>query len=144
MKLSCSLFMGSFNHDIFSPPSFQGHTHSIWRFPGEGANWSCSHRPTPQPQQHGIQAASVAHTTAHGNIGSLTTEQGQGSNTHPHGCQLGSLTAKPGGELRLMTFCIKVFSDPENFDLTQTNKKTDYLIQLSCSDMVELSQDWFI
>ena len=28
--------------------------------------------PTPQPQQHGIQAASSTYTTAHGNTGSLT------------------------------------------------------------------------
>ena len=30
---------------------FQGHTRSIWRFPGQGWNWNCSHRPMPQPQQ---------------------------------------------------------------------------------------------
>ena len=26
----------------------------IWRFPGLGSNGSCSHRPTPEPQQHQI------------------------------------------------------------------------------------------
>ena len=31
-----------------------------------------SHRPTPQPQQGGIQATSVTYTKAHGNAGSLT------------------------------------------------------------------------
>ena len=35
-------------------------------------NWSCSCQPTPQPQQHRIQAASVTYTTAHGNPKSLT------------------------------------------------------------------------
>ena len=30
--------------------SFQGHTHGIWRFPGQGLNRSYSCRPTPQPQ----------------------------------------------------------------------------------------------
>ena len=44
----------------------------IWRFPGQGSNRSCSHRPTPQPQQRGIQAASATYTTAHGNARSLT------------------------------------------------------------------------
>ena len=34
--------------------AFQGSTCSIWRFPGEGSNRSCSCQPTPQPQQHGI------------------------------------------------------------------------------------------
>ena len=24
----------------------------IWRFPGQGSNWSCSSRPTPQPLPH--------------------------------------------------------------------------------------------
>ena len=37
----------------------------------------------PQPQQ--IQAMSATYTTAHGNTGSLITEQGQGSNLQPHG-----------------------------------------------------------
>ena len=52
--------------------SFQGCTHSIWSFPGEGSNWSCSHRPAPQPQQCQIQASSVTYTTALGNARSLT------------------------------------------------------------------------
>ena len=30
---------------------FQGRAHSLWRFPGQGSNWSCSCWPTPQPQQ---------------------------------------------------------------------------------------------
>ena len=41
---------------------------------------------TPEPQQHGIRAASVTYTTAHGNAKSLAYEQGQESNLHPHGC----------------------------------------------------------
>ena len=49
-----------------------GPHHSIWRFPGYPANWSCSHSPTPQPQQCGIQAASGIYTTAQGNARSLT------------------------------------------------------------------------
>ena len=31
--------------------SFQGHTHSIWKFPCQGQNRSYSCQPTPQPQQ---------------------------------------------------------------------------------------------
>ena len=30
--------------------SFQGRTHSIWRFPDQGFNRSCSCRPRPEPQ----------------------------------------------------------------------------------------------
>jgi len=55
-----------------SPPPPQGHTHSIWRFPGEESNQSCSHWPTPQPQQRQIRAMSATYTTAHGNAQSLT------------------------------------------------------------------------
>lgn len=35
------------------------HTHNIWKVPGEGSNQSC--RPTPQPQQHQIQAKSATY-----------------------------------------------------------------------------------
>ena len=37
-----------------------------------GSNRSCSCRPTPESQQHGLPAASATYTTAHGNSGSLT------------------------------------------------------------------------
>ena len=40
--------------------------------PRLGVNWSCSCRPTPQPQQHEIQASSVIYTTVHSNARSLT------------------------------------------------------------------------
>ena len=50
----------------------------IWRSPGQGSNWSCSRQPTPQPQQHGIRAASATYTTVHGNAGSLTHWAGPG------------------------------------------------------------------
>ena len=43
--------------------SFLGPHHSIWRFPGQGSNWSCSLQPIPQPQQHGIRATSVTYST---------------------------------------------------------------------------------
>ena len=52
--------------------SFQGHTHYIQKFPGQGSNRSCSHQPQPQPQQCRIQAMFVTYTTAHGNTRSLT------------------------------------------------------------------------
>jgi len=44
----------------------------IWRFPAYGSNQSCSHQPTPQPQQCGIGATSTTYITAHGNAWSLT------------------------------------------------------------------------
>ena len=34
---------------------------------GVVSNQNCSCQPTPQPQQHRIQATSVTYTTAHGN-----------------------------------------------------------------------------
>jgi len=40
--------------------------------PGYRSNWSYSCWSTPQPQQYGIQAASVTYTTAHSNASSLT------------------------------------------------------------------------
>ena len=52
--------------------SFQGRTCSIWRFPGQGSNWSCSCCSTPKPQQCQIRATTLTYTTAHGNARSLT------------------------------------------------------------------------
>ena len=40
--------------------------------PRLGSIRSCSHWPTPKPQQRGIRAVSVNYTTAHSNVGSLT------------------------------------------------------------------------
>ena len=70
--------------------------------PGQESNRNYSPQPTLQPQQCQILAASVTYTTAHGNARSLPTEQGQGSNPHPHGCQSGSLTTEPRGEVLLL------------------------------------------
>ena len=51
---------------------FECHTCGIWKFPGQGSNWSCSCQPTPQPQQCSIWAVSVTNTVAHGNAGFFT------------------------------------------------------------------------
>ena len=40
--------------------------------PRLGSNWSCNCQPTPQPQSHGIWAASATYTTAHSNTRCLT------------------------------------------------------------------------
>ena len=40
---------------------------------------------SPQPQPHGIQAASGTYSTACGNADPEPTEGGQGLNLHPHG-----------------------------------------------------------
>ena len=57
---------------IFSSYFFFSCTHGIWKFPGQGLNWSCSCQPIPQPKQHGIWDTSVTYTTAHGDAESLT------------------------------------------------------------------------
>ena len=64
--------------------SFYSHTFSIWKFPGQGSNHSCSCWPTPQPQQCRIQAVSATYTTAHGNTRSLTHWTRPGMELHPH------------------------------------------------------------
>ena len=51
---------------------------------GMVSSWSCSHWPPPQPQPHGIQAASATYICSQQHQ-ILTTERGQGSNLHPHG-----------------------------------------------------------
>ena len=44
--------------------SFYSYICSTQKFLGQGSNLSCSYRPTQQPQQHWIQATSVAYTAA--------------------------------------------------------------------------------
>ena len=68
---------------IFVFLSFLGLLLRHMEVPRLGSNRSCSRQPTPELQQHGIQALSVTHTTAHGNARSPTPEQGQGSNPQP-------------------------------------------------------------
>ena len=76
----CNLFNSLGKYDLYSFSFFLflsfchffGHSRGIWRLPGEGSTRSCSRRPTPEPQQRGIRAASATYTTAHGNAGSLT------------------------------------------------------------------------
>ena len=45
---------------------YQVHILGIWKFPGQGSNWSDNGQPTPQPQQRGIRAASETCSAAHG------------------------------------------------------------------------------
>ena len=44
--------------------SFYSRTCSIWKFPGQGLNRSCSCWPTPQPEECRIPATSAPYTTA--------------------------------------------------------------------------------
>ena len=44
----------------------------MWKVPGSGSKQSCSCWPTPQPQQHRIQATSATYFTAHSHVGCLT------------------------------------------------------------------------
>ena len=86
----------------FRPTDFffasQDHTCDIRRFPGEGWNRSCSRRPPPQPQQHGVRAVSAACTTARGNAGSFNPlSEAWELNPRPHGCQSGSLPLSHDG-----------------------------------------------
>ena len=66
---TCFIFLFFFFLSFFY---FLDRSPSTWRFPGYGSNRSRSHRPTPEPQQRGIQGPSATYTTAHGNTGSLT------------------------------------------------------------------------
>ena len=70
--LSHVSFFNIFIYLFMSFCYFWGHSRSIWRFPGQWSNRSCSHQPMPQPQQLGIRASSATYTIAHGNAGSLT------------------------------------------------------------------------
>ena len=90
--------------------AFQGHTHDIWKFPGQGSNrsYSCwpmpQPQPQPQPQQCRIQDVSVTYTPAQGNAGSLSPDRGQGSNPQPHGSQSDSFPLSHDGNSKCFQF----------------------------------------
>ena len=73
----------------------------MWKFSGYGSNQSYSCRPTPQPQQHRIQAASASatYTTAHGDTGSLPHWAGLGIESASSWILVGFITAEPQWEL---------------------------------------------
>ena len=62
--------------------SFYCSTSRISKYPGLRLNQSCSCRPTLW--QHWIWTSSATNAAACTNVGSLTHEQGQGSNPHAH------------------------------------------------------------
>ena len=78
--------------------SLQGCTCTIWRFPGQGSNWSCSHWPTPQPQQYGT------YITAHGNARSLTHGARLGIEPESSWILVRFISAEPGQEQHLLHF----------------------------------------
>ena len=84
--------------------SFQGHTHGIWGFPGQGSNQSYCCQPTPQPQQLGIIHHSSWHCWQ-------PTERGQGSNPHPHGYQTDSLLLCYQGNFLTVVFDLHFLKD---------------------------------
>ena len=57
---------------LFCLSLFLGHIFGTWRFPGQRSNQSHSCQSIQGPQQRGVQATSVTHTTAHSNARSLT------------------------------------------------------------------------
>ena len=74
--------------------------------PRLGDNQSYSCRPTPQPQQRQIQAASVTYTTAPGNTRSLTHCVGPGIEPATSWFLVGSVSAAPQRELLYSLFFI--------------------------------------
>ena len=83
---------------------FQGCTHSLWKFPGQGWNQSCSCQPMLQPQQCGIQLTPQFMATSD----PPPTEQSQGWNPCPHGYQSDSFPLSHDGNCRYYRFCSQV------------------------------------
>ena len=81
--------------------SFGPHSRHIWKFPGEGSNWSysCWPMPQPHPQQHRVGATSAPTAQLTAVADTQVAGQGQGWNPHPPGSWLGSLTPEPRPEL---------------------------------------------
>ena len=67
--------------------SFQGTPEAYGGAQARGPNGTVAALLHHSSQHHRIQSTSETYTTAHGNAGSLTTEQRQGLDLSPHGCQ---------------------------------------------------------
>ena len=93
--------------------SFQGCTHSIWKFPVQGLNWSyrCRLTPQPYPQPRWIQvtSANLPHSSRQHWI-LKPTEQGQELNPCPHSYQLGSLLLSRRLNSKMGCFFIEFFN----------------------------------
>ena len=87
---------------------FLGLHRGIWRFPGWGSNQSYSCRPTAQPQQRGIRAASASLTTTHGNTGSLTHWARPGTEPATSWFLVGFVSAAPRWELPYLEILLPV------------------------------------
>ena len=94
---------------FFFFPLFRATTGSIWRFQGQGSNWSYSCRPTPQPQKHKFRAASATHTTAHSNARSLTHWAIPGIKPATSWFLVGIISAVPWWKFHLCPFFNHVF-----------------------------------
>ena len=71
---------------------FHGHTCSMWKCQGLGLKLELHLRLTLQPWQHWIRATSVTHAAVCTNAQSLTHWMSPGTNPHPHGYYVRSLT----------------------------------------------------
>ena len=74
--------------------------------PSYGSNWSYSRRPTPQPQQCQIWAASASYTTAHSNTGSLTHRARPGMEPTTSWFLVGFISTIPWRELPKWSFLL--------------------------------------
>ena len=82
----------------------RGHTCRIWKFPGQGLNWSCSCWPTLQPQWTQIWATSETYTTAHGNTVYLTHWARPGIEPTSSWIQAGFISTAPQWETPMFIF----------------------------------------
>ena len=79
--------------------SFYCYTCSIWKFPSQESDESCSCQPTPQPQQHGIQAKSANCAAAWGSTASLNPLSEARDRTHIRTETTGFYPPEPQWEL---------------------------------------------
>ena len=108
LKLSFSFFF--FFHLFLCVSFFQSRIYSVWRFPGSGSDQSCSHWPTPQPQQCQIRAASATYTTSHSNARSLTHLARPGIKPATSWFLVGFVSAVPQRELPPFVFTLQWIS----------------------------------
>ena len=110
LKLTFSFFFLSFFF-FFCLLSFKGHTHSIWRFPSWGSNWSCWCWPKPEPQQYEIWATSATYATAHGNTRSSTHRARPGIEPATSWFLVGFVATEPWRERLFLAFFKKRKND---------------------------------
>ena len=89
--------LNEFYFILFIYFAFQGLTHGIWKFPGQGSSQSYAASLCQSHNNSGSEPCLQPTPQLTATLDPQPTERGQGSNPHPHGYQFGSFPLRHNG-----------------------------------------------